>query len=389
MSEQKEQNGLVRADMDNAAERHVVLEQFPALAKMHQQATGFDEHKKDWADFKPFVSPLATVQVEDPLTLVLQQNPKMPSVSADYQMTDHAWMQLSSRLGPVVYGKGSHRTAAPKAWWIANADHKQTLVRSTFATYTNALIDKYEGDWFLRCYHGQMRAILTHRYAIYDNRDMIETAALAADLQRQNGVTGITFPRTYIHPDKMILDMLLTTRDAGDNGGSESFGIGARLKNDEIGSGAAYVLPLVQRNSCTNSIGLSGQRFRFVHLGYKANMVERVSEAIGNALMMSYQMVALMVSARKVELPNLHQLITKLDKEQGWQEEFADTVRVGTEGHDSLYGLVNGVTFAAQTIDDPDVRTEMEELGGALLTQPSRFFHEQWARDADYQELTR
>ena len=58
----------------------------------------------------------------------------------------------------------------------------------------------------------------------------------------------------------------------------------------------------------------------------------------------------------------------------GWDEPMALNVAAGTENQQTKAGIVNGITFAAQKVEDPDKRADMEVLGGRILCGPDTIF---------------
>jgi hypothetical protein len=100
------------------------------LSKLIELSTGFDRNK-----------------AED-----VSGGPKMGFDSALYlhtgkfagrglELTDHAWSQLATKLGPVVYGKGSTR-ALP-------LDYLQRLPEPVMALQLNYWLDRTNGHGFL------------------------------------------------------------------------------------------------------------------------------------------------------------------------------------------------------------------------------------------------
>jgi len=44
-----------------------------------------------------------------------------------------------------------------------------------------------------------------------------------------------------------------------------------------------------------------------------------------------------------------------------------DLILIGTEGHKTRFGLVNGLSFAAHQVEDVEHTIELEALAGAVL----------------------
>jgi hypothetical protein len=368
--------------LDNVVERQEVLAQFPKLEKLHRESVDYDLGKVDYGEqHEPRIEGMQ-VTVNHPLFGQIEDFHTEDDPVQRWDMTDNAMSQLSGRLGIALHGKGTRRAMAPLRWFQSNAGHDNELVKMACSAYLNTLIDHHTGGWFMRFHGNDCRAILSDRYAVIDNTPLIRMVGAILDRQRGNGLEGIKFGRAWVSRDRIILDVILKTFDTQDP--DSGYGVGFRLTNDEIGRGATYVSPMYLRNACFNSAVWEEEQHRFVHAGVRQDMEDRVTIAMMNALKSSREMVVQMLSARTVEIPNLFEVVEKLGEEQGWEPATIATAMIETNGQNTHYGLINGITGVARTIEDEEKRHEVEVLGGELLMTPSKHIRTDWARQADY-----
>jgi hypothetical protein len=370
-----------QAQNETTIERRTrILNQYPALKKLHDQSVEDDYHKRDYSKHSPTFVP----GLNEGKTQLIPQDKLHGLESVRYSMTENAWTQLGSKLGSALHGKGSGRSL-PKPWLLASADHENHAVRSMFAGQMNALSGIATNDlrksWFIRTYKQQCRAVLSDRYAAVDNTQIIRLVASSLDMQanQMGSPNAPKFTRRHLTPDSLGLDVLMkgvNPRDdqSPDTPGENPYGLGFRIKNNEIGTGCLMVAPYIQRNSCTNSIVIADGAFKVAHIGLSYKLLSDMTAAIGQALMLSVEYMEHLLKSRTVEIPNFHAKIDEMCKSLGWGEDFAHSIRTGSEGRETQYGLVNGVTFAAQLIEDPDERMNREEIGGRILANPKGLF---------------
>lgn len=69
---------------------------------------------------------------------------------------------------------------------------------------------------------------------------------------------------------------------------------------------------------------------------------------------------------------DLAKVIGKLGEEYGWGEEVKTKIAVGSEGHESAYGFINGLTYAAHELElSTGDRFGMESLASKFIYEPS------------------
>ena len=158
-----------------------------------------------------------------------------------YDMTDWALGQACGRLGniPVAYMK-----RCPPDLRATNLNHWLGKMPE-------------DRELFLRFYGPECRAILSKQYLPVANSDVAEGLL---DIMGD----GYDIVRPYFDPHTIHLKFR-TMSDPND----DNFGYGVYVGNGEIGNRALTVAGFIQRNSCANSIIITGENWRLVHRGHR------------------------------------------------------------------------------------------------------------------------
>ena len=179
-------------------------------------------------------------------------------------------------------------------------------------------------------------------------------------------------------------------------------GIGTYVGNDEIGAGRIKVWPLIQSTSCSNStvfrplrtsaefgMGSDNEQLpideedvkqrdfvgiSLVHRGDRKRLEYLLKNAIGLSLNAGAAYLDKLIEAETQRLPNFTDVLAGLAKKYNWSEKTQTNVALGTRGDQTVAGLVSGITFAAQDIENQDARLDMETLGGAILVNSDSLF---------------
>lgn len=335
------------------------------LGQLIEQSEGQDMSKADFGgtDYR--------FSINDDCEIVAEEvNPSPFGGVAPMPMTIHALSQLCGRVGSITPSVAIN---------LRNIEQTRPHLSRAFDELRQLSENNTRrSPWFVRAYNGQARAVLTTGYASTPNTELIRLAVegvtrLAGESGQVVDVLNFPAERSSVTPDHLHLYAGLRNVQvpgASQDGGG-FFKLGFTIRNSEIGDGGLKISPYVQRTSCTNSIVFSGNEdFYAIHRGSGRHLMREVVIAIGNALRLSFDGLEMFLNAREVELPNISAEIDKLAEKHGWTTEVIASVGAGTEGQHNLFGLVNGITFAAHDqFSDPAERMEMEALAGGLLIE--------------------
>ena len=276
------------------------------------------------------------------------------------QPTDYAFGQVYSRLGPVALG-GSK--SLPREYMEKCPD----LLRSINLNHWMARMNP--ATWFVRAYDDKARAVLSDRFSAVDALDCLKWTKEALDSQKY----AYKFHNVSLTPDYMRMSISmneLKVPDGGKNKGTGGvYAIGCDLGTGEIGNAKIWCNPYVQRTSCTNSIVYSESDYSYQHrhVGIRENLARTFMVCVFNALKGCEEVLQTLVKSIEEPMPKIEEIIGDMAKRNGWSQELSYGVAMGTEGESNLWGLVQGVSYAANLIDNPEDQLKMQQLAGDLL----------------------
>lgn len=277
----------------------------------------------------------------------------------EHQATTHLCGRLAQRL--------SGKPPVPASFFNTTCDDDM------YAYNLNRLIGRItekggKTDWLFRCHDANVRAVVSERYPTFgldgywENRTLLETLYRIVRSQPQHNLV-----RPHVDRDKLIAKV--TFKDV--RIGGEHFGIGAAVSNSEIGDGQFEIYGLIQRHACTNSIVID-QGWKIKHVGGVGKFHAALSElvaSLGEAGQMAAEWLNAMMYSKEIVIPDLSEAIEKVAKGFGWDEAVTLEIGVGTEGQSNVFGLVNGITWAAHRVygDKPEVMLGMEQAASIVL----------------------
>lgn len=329
------------------------------MIEMLDSSTKFDGEKQD------FSSRENTFRFDDECHLEATHK-VMRVPQGGYALTKHALSQFASKMGQVAFPRTSKSlpTDALMAW------------STMFPAETAALLNRHlerRPDMYLRTYGTSARATLSTQYVDFPNTRLLQMVndalPLAATSLGQVGDVQMGKAFCVVTPDYLHARISLANimTDEGE------YRLGVYLGNDEVGNGRLRVLPGIQRTSCQNSLAFDYDTgLSLVHRGIQSLNANIVAAAILNSFKIGMDNLNVLLKAREIEVPKIEDEITKLAKQYGWSLGIQNAVVFGTEGKGTLFGLVNGITYAAhEKVDNDENRIGMELLAGRLLMQKS------------------
>ncbi len=367
------------------------------LAKLYEKSATHDQYKADFAEGALKPADKVSVRFFEEGAILHQV---LYNTDMFVKPTDWAWQQIGSKLGGALFGEGSK--TIPTQVMLSGTGHKDFAVRGAYAEFLNTLMAQRKSkNMFLRTVSDaagdtQLRAVLSDRYAPVGNSELIRT--VQASLQVQHDRFGLNYDDIKVAASQTTADDLHLTvitkgldpndrdsdRDMGGGWhttpGNQPYGLGVNIRNNETGKGGISVNPTIQRGTCSNSIYITGQT-RWQHRGLSAALLTDVTAAIGQALMVGHEYLQRLLDARIVEIPNFYQMLDNLSETRGWTSDTKELVTRGTEGHESLFGLVNGLSYVTSQTDDADKQFEFGKLAGDMLIDPTGLFSQAaWAK---------
>jgi hypothetical protein len=245
----------------------------------------------------------------------------------------------------------------------------------------------------VRTLDGTARAILSDRYRRLDNFDMM-TAVLPTLLESQQS-DELAIVSSQVTDRKLYLKAT-TPRLSGVVGVGDPVQAGIVISNSEVGQGAVSVMPLLFRLICLNGAIMQDMGMRLMHLGRRIAVEQgeptevfadetlraddtalwlKLRDVVKAALTDERTFGKMLDSAREkagvvVEHPKgaVEVLAQRYTLTEGEQESVLTHLLTG--GQLNLWGLANAVTRASQDAESYDRATDLEQLGGKVLTLP-------------------
>lgn len=228
------------------------------------------------------------------------------------------------------------------------------------------------------------RAVLSPSYKMIDNHDVVEVVMnLVMEMGQEYEVRsfGLTEANLYL---KIIFPHTQQAVAVGD-----LVQHGVVFRNSEVGKGALAVQPFIERLICTNGM-ISPASFRRRHVGAKHTEVGEVSaqtKLLESATFLSELRDSVLLSISKEEVEKQVELMRAAKGEEvtdamsfvtGLQKTnliaASEVVRMQDHlikgGDTSKWGLINAVTRTAEDAANYERATELEALGGTLLSAP-------------------
>jgi len=259
-----------------------------------------------------------------------------------------------------------------------------------------ALLDQNINGWFLKNYErrlvrtldGKARAFLSDRYRRLDNLELADAVLpVIAEMKGADILSAeVTETRMFI---KVVNKSLKAELGVGD-----VVQAGFVVSNSEIGLGAVKVEPLVYRLACKNGLIVKDFATRKYHAGRQINAMEDSADLFSDETKMADDKALFMkvqdIVRCAVYETRFNLCVNKLKEAKGMttgnnpvqtvevlgdkyilnKNERASILRHFILGGDpSRYGLINAVTRASQDIPGYDRATDLERIGGEMLSE--------------------
>lgn len=270
---------------------------------------------------------------------------------------------------------------------------------------TPELLSRNVNHWFkaekktrmVRTLDGVGRAFLSNSYQCIDNDEIAQTIPPILSARGTGEVDiescAITETRMYI---KAVFPKIQGEVKKGD-----VVQYGLAISNSEVGMGSVKIEPLVYRLVCKNGLIIPDASLNARHIGRRTSISDGVYELLSdeakkaddNAILLKVRDIVAasfdevrferhlsMMRGAAQEKIEAHpeEAVKVLTKAKSLTEfESGSVLRHLIDGGDlSRWGLLNAVTRTAQDVESYDRATELETMGGNILTMP----HAEWNR---------
>ncbi|MBQ6296722.1 MAG: DUF932 domain-containing protein [Selenomonadaceae bacterium] len=242
----------------------------------------------------------------------------------------------------------------------------------------------------IRVLDGKVRAFLSDRYRRLDNLELC--AAVLPVIQEMNGTS---IESCEVTPTHLYLKVV-NRRVKAEVKVSDVVQAGFVVSNSEVGLGSLRVEPLVFRLVCKNGLICRDLAQKKYHVGRQVNISDdsayelyseetlaqddktffmKVQDVVRAAVDEAKFMLTVNKLREATQIPLKHDPVKSVevlaDKFQLTENERGDILRQLFMGADnSRYGLVNAVTAASKIAKTYERATDLERIGGEILSLP-------------------
>ena len=260
-----------------------------------------------------------------------------------------------------------------------------------------SLLDDNVNSWFnkngerrmIRTLDGNIRAFLSDRYRRLDNLELAE--AVLPIIKEMKGADIISADITDTHMYIKVINKKLKAEVAV----NDIVQAGLVISNSEVGLGSLKVEPLIYRLVCKNGLIVKDYAQKRYHVGRQIDNEESAYEIFSDETLAADDKAFFMKVQDTVKCAvDEAKFMLSVDKFRQTKHETTGNDPIKTvelladkytmnqnergsilrhfimAGDNSRFGLINAVTRASQDIDDYNRATELERLGGELLSLP-------------------
>ena len=326
---------------------------YSSLVELAQEVERIEVSKQD------YLVPNPTITMFDDANLRIEGE-------GDYVVTDYAHGQIASKLD------------IPKKYY----DAIQVIPGLRSMNVNAWLREKNKQDSFVRTVDGKARAVLSSKFRPIDNYDVL-SSFLPAVQQLPIEVKSCALSDKKLYLQLVFKDM------EGEVKKGDVIRWGFMLTNSEVGAGAVDLKKFYERLICTNgAIGTSYMRKNHVGSRIQADngdemwqndtvMAEletfklKFRDIIQHAMLPETFEAELqkLRGAVEDEIRKPETVVRNVTKRFGLSEKFDEQIlgNMIDEKNINRYGLFNGITALAKSIEDVDKQYEIEKIGGLII----------------------
>lgn len=331
--------------------------------------------------------------------------------STKLSMSEHAQLAVGAEMFPVnglAHAQLADYVGIPKQYYDRMLQREPQLL----ARNVNGWLAKeeYQKDRrMVRTLDGNVRAFLSDRYRPLENEDLAEAVLpVLMDMNVLIASSEITERRMYIKAiDRRIMEEVPTGTRIGNVGTGSTTYLkdvvfpAIIISNSEVGAGRLSVESGIFTQGCTN-LAMVGHNFKKHHVGGKADLLgedvqhmlsdntKRLADAAVWATVRDVIKGAFEAEKFKALTAKLRgaaedpidgdvvEVVNRFTKRSGIGEETGKSVlrHLIESANLTRYGLHAAVTRASADVEDYDVATEMERIGGSVIEMPKQVWRE-------------
>jgi hypothetical protein len=288
-------------------------------------------------------------------------------------LTDHAHGQVAARLN------------IPKQYYDRMREEQPELLE----TNVNTWFQENPKKQMVRTLDGEVRAFLSDRYRALDNFDLLSATLPVL------GEHALTVVSSEVTAGKMYLKVIKPELEREITKSSRKGDIvrgGLVISNSEIGIGGLQVQSFLEFLACTNGMTMPTGMKKY-HIGKRQSsdeqiqrlLTDRTKQANDTAFWMTVKDVVKASLSREIFNGHIDiveettgvfldadpiKVVENVQRKFSLTDQVTSTIKQSLiQGGDlSQYGYTNAVTEAANNLNDYETASELERIGGKIIT---------------------
>lgn len=251
----------------------------------------------------------------------------------------------------------------------------------------------------VRTLDGKARAFLSNRYRTIDNFDVAN--AVLPILMNESKKLGMIEIRSSDVTEKRLYIKVISKRLTYEVKKGDVVRVGVSISNSEVGKGSVSVEPFLDRCICDNGAIIEDAAMRKFHLGRQSAELEAAEQVfrdetrrLDDAAFMSklqdvvraafndenfekLKGITIDATTRKISAPIqdvVEEVAERYQLNDKYKNSFLNNLIEGADT--SQWGLANALTAVANKADSYEDATDLEKIGGTLMTLDSSAWHE-------------
>lgn len=290
---------------------------------------------------------------------------------AEFRLDDNGRNAIYQKLAPIHWQDSRGSGTIPADFLAQFSDHDRADILNLIKNEAPS-----GKSWMIRTFGDATRAVLDGNYPRTWNTEILRA-------------TREVLSEGYLgnHP---VMERATVTADSTyirifwDNSGEDAAGglrVGVLIANGETGNSATRLMPMVWRTSCTNSIAIDqtnagrvGVTIPHIRSRSPRVMMTQFVEQFPEVMEVSGSAIQRVLETQEFRVPDFEYVLEGLRIEHNWSRSISYDVAAGAEKEETVFGLVNGVTYAAHQQDNAETEFSLERLGGKLLYATPNYF---------------
>lgn len=330
-------------------------------------------------------------------TTLLEMSVRQPSTPKDVKLEGQPLLvpelqfrvgdQFTGSLTELMHDQLSQEVGIPSKYYNRMRESAPALA----AANVNHWLRHTKKTVLVRTLDGKARSLLSNRYRTIDNYDVME-AALPVLMNESKKLGSVEVVSSQVTEKKLYIKVI-SKRLTYEVKKGDTVQAGIVISNSEVGLGSVRIEPFLLRLICLNGAVIEDSAVRKFHVGRASAELEAAEEvfrdetrkADDKAFVMKLQDVVraafddenftrlkgmtIDATTRKIKAP-IQDVVEEIsDRWSLSDKQRGSFMQHLIEGHDTTqWGFANAITAIANNADTYEEATELEKIGGTIMT---------------------